>query len=296
MGYEFMRRSVVKLLILLLVATIVPLIVIKGDLVNYVAFMQGKQAYLGSSLVKKRTLIKTPSLYNSIIYSDSYEDNRRRHPRFKLAPESVLNSKTTPEELSSYKEFLLRLNDIKANDNAQLNYKSVVKVTNLVHDAYQKNLSSERPIEVDVLGRSKSHPEDYVYQLVNAKTACGTVGEATVALLRELGFKTRLIILSNKPQPLEANHILAEVYAPDLHQWIMVDPMINYTGKESVFELIRNSEKASLVNQQHAYEDTTYSNTSVVWFDQKSLFRKIYYYTPEKNNFPKVLNEIKEIN
>lgn len=132
----------------------------------------------------------------------------------------------------------------------------------------------------DVLGRIKTPGEDYVYGLVNATTACGTVGEATATLFRGLGYKSMLVIVSNVPPPLQANHILAEIFLAEAKQWVMIDSMINYVGTESVFQLLNKPQKAAEISARHAYDETIYDARSVVWLDRRGLLRNIYYYTP----------------
>jgi hypothetical protein len=290
-----MRKRHVVLSVLFLLAIVVPMILIKGNVADFVGYLQGRQSYLGSSLLKQRQIIKSDTLLQSIVRSENFEDFRRKHPDFISTPETVLNSQTTPQGLADYKGFLSRLSSIKEEDGARYSYQSVVKLTHLVQQYYKKNLVAGQLIEGGVLGRIRSHPEDYVYQLVNAKTACGTVGEATVALLRELGYKARLIIVSAKPNPLTANHILAETYVPELGQWIMVDPMIDYAGKESIFELIGNSEKALEISNRHGYENNIYSTRSVAWFDRRTPLRKIYYFTADQENHAAVASELAKI-
>jgi hypothetical protein len=290
-----LKKKQIKILFLPVLGLAVFLILIKGNLLDFIRYVQGQQAYLGSSMSKERLLIDDPAMLNAVVRSVDYEDYRRKYPDFKSAPDNVLNSKTTPQELVAYNDFLSNLSRIRANDAGRLRYQSVVELTHLVHRVFKKNQISGRKIEDGVLGRDRSRPEDYVYQLVNSKTACGTVGEATVALLRELGFKSRLVIASTTPAPIVASHILTEAYVPERNQWIMVDPMIDYTGTESVFELIGNADKARNVSNRHQYNGRIYSLRSVVWFDRKSPLRKIYYYTSQQKNFALVSGEIEKM-
>lgn len=290
-----MQKLPTKLILLALLVIVVPLIFIRGNVVGFFEYLQGEQSYLGRSLLKTRVLVKTPSLLHSIVHSEDFEDFRRRHPNFQAAPETILNSKTTRQELLAYNDFLSKVSDIKASDGGQLSYRSVVELTHQIHRVFKKNLISGRNIEAGVLGRNASHPEDFVYQLINSRTACGTVGEATVALSRELGFKSRLAIVSTNPAPLAANHIVAEVYVPSRNRWILVDPMIDYTGAESVFELIGNEKKAQSVSMRHDSSARTYSAQSVVWIDRRSPLRKILYFTPLARNHAVVTVEIAKI-
>lgn len=258
----------------------------KGKYGEFLGYLTGQESYTGNSLSKNRILVKDETLLQSIIREENFQDYRRRLPKFDIDPEKFLRSKTRPEELQAYKAFLGKVAKIKKEDNGRTSYQSAEKITSLVHGYFKRNLTRGRDIEGNVLGRNKSHPEDYVYQLVNAKTACGTVGEAVVAVMRELGFSARLVIASIRPHPIQANHVLAEVFVPEKNQWIMIDPMIDYTGTRSVFELVQNPKNAKETSVRHSYNSIIYSSNTVLWFDRRGLNRKIFYFTSKKENFP----------
>lgn len=258
----------------------------KGRYGEFLGYLAGQESYTGNSLSKDRILVKDETLLHSIIHEENFQDYRRRLPKFDIDPEKILRSKTRPEELQAYKAFLAKVAKIKKEDNERKSYQSAKKITSLVHEYYKRNLTSGRDIEANVLGKSKSHPEDYVYQLVNAKTACGTVGESVVAVMRELGFSARLVIASIRPHPIQVNHVLAEVFVPEKNQWIMIDPMIDYTGTRSVFELVQNSIGAKETSFRHIYGFSIYSPNTVLSFDKRGFNRKIFYFTSKKENFP----------
>lgn len=258
----------------------------KGKYGEFLGYLAGQESYTGNSLSKDRILVKDETLLQSIIHEESFQDYRRRLPNFNVDPKKILRSKTTPKELQAYKAFLAKVAKIKKEDNERKSYQSAEKITSLVHEYYKRNLTKGRDIEGNVLGKNKSHPEDYVYQLVNAKTYCGTVGESVVAVMRELGYSARLVILAIRPQTIQANHVFAEVFVPEKNQWIMIDPMIDYTGTQSAFELIQNPKSAKKTSDRHSYDSTIYNSNTVIWFDRRGFNRKIFYFTSKKENFP----------
>jgi hypothetical protein len=258
----------------------------KGNYGEVFGYLAGRESYTGNALSKDRILVKDEALLQSIIHDENFQDYRKRLPKFSVDPKKILRSKTTPMELQAYKAFLAKVAKIKEEDNERRSYQSAEKITSLVHEYYKRNLTKGRDIEGNVLGKNKSHPEDYVYQLVNAKTYCGTVGESVVAVMRELGYSARLVILAIRPKTIQANHVFAEVFVPEKNQWIMIDPMIDYTGTQSAFELIQNPKSAKETSDRHSYGSTIYNSNTVIWFDRRGFNRKIFYFTSKKENFP----------
>ena len=258
------------------------LVLTKGDLPGLIDHIRHGEAYVGNSLSKDRIVIDGGPLLGQLISSPDFQDFRRRRPDFDAPLSRQLKSKTTPEEEDRYGAFLARFAAIKRDRSAVGDWQSIRRITRLVHEVYAENAVHGRVFDGAHLGQSKSHPEDYVYQLVNAKTACGTVGEATVALMRDAGYLARLVIVSERPDPVEANHVLSEVYAPDQRQWIMIDPMIDHTGVKSVFELFSDEALSSELSARHRTPEL-YDDDSIAWIDRRGFFRKILYYAPNED-------------
>ena len=72
------------------------------------------------------------------------------------------------------------------------------------------------------------NPENLVFFFANYQSACGTISETSVALLRALGFRTRLMFMSLTKGKLIANHVFLEYFSPSSGKWVMFDAMENF--------------------------------------------------------------------
>ncbi len=273
------RWKLVSITVVFLLA-VTGIIVAKGNLVGLIQYFGGG-AYVGNAIYKDRLVINDTALLEKVTSSPDYQDFRRRHPDFDQPFKNQLRSTTTPQELERYKLFLSQFQAIKRDKSTNGELETVQRISQLVYRFFKKNSRNGRQIENSVLGKNRSYPEDYVYQLVNAQTACGTVGEATVALMRDSGFDARLVIISAKPNPLIASHITTEVYLPEARKWVMVDPMIDFVGSKSVFEILADAKIGAYITNKHGIPSLV-DQDSVAWFDRRGPMRKVIYYTPSQ--------------
>jgi hypothetical protein len=85
--------------------------------------------------------------------------------------------------------------------------------------------SDEVSKEIDEKNEKDRNREDFIYKFVNYNTACGTISETSIGLLRELGFKTRLFRVSKEKNKEIANHVFVEYYSSESKKWVMFDAM-----------------------------------------------------------------------
>ncbi len=256
------------------------LVLSKGQVIGFAKHFVADGAYPGSSVSKSRELVGDDELLRRIVREEKYQDYRRRHPDFSIPVEEQITAPHSPADIASYQGFLGRFQSIiREHRNGRTDNKARAIIA-LVYEAYSRNKQSDREIDEGVLGGIKSGPEDYLFYLVNARTECGTVSEATVALMRDAGFKTRLVLLSQRPDPIEANHVFAEYFSEQQKRWVIVDPLVGFVGRDSAFELLNDRELSRMLNTRH--KDDVYTSNSVIWFDRRGLFRKIFYYTPSE--------------
>jgi hypothetical protein len=262
---------------------------VRHSLAGYYDYFVHDGPYLGSRIAKIPVVVQDDSLFASLATDANYADHRRRMPDFSQPLEEQVSAPHTPAELAAYKSFLAAQKaDVAAlaPGNAPRPDALALRIIERINGAYVDNAENSRQIDDGYLGTRNSRPEDFVFYLVNAQTACGTVGEAAVALLRNAGFRARLTIASDSPDRIEANHVFAEFYSEEQHHWVMADPMINYVPKVggkylSAFEFLRSPEAMATANQ--LWHQTYYTRQSVMWFDRWGPIRRQYYFTADKD-------------
>jgi len=307
--FEVKRLNRSIFLILPTLSVLAALVMLRGDIPAFWKYLKGEDAYVGSSIYKVRRLVSNPALLSLITTDPDYQDFRRPKPDFSFPANLTLVSKIKDGELQAYYHLLKQFRKIKKSyepSNLDTEDQLVNGIVSLANSYYLSNQLSDRIIDEGVLGKRKSTAEDYIFYLANAKSACGTVGEATVALLRDAGLNARLMYLSLKPGKLQANHIFPEYYSRKQKKWIMVDPLINFLPKSngvrlSSFELL--NDKHAKIQANKLWNNTAtiggektglYSNKSVIWFDRRGLVRQLFYYTPEKKNHEIVKQQLSQ--
>jgi len=155
------------------------------------------------------------------------------------------------------------------------------------------------------------HAENHLINVVSTGTACGTTGEATLALLRDAGFKTRLMGISDTPKRIVFNHVFLEYYSSKHQKWVMVDPMINTIAKDgnrllSTFEMLQNKKVRSVFNKKWAqngeYADIAgdnglYRSQTIAFFsNQFGPIMSTYYFAVDPNTAAQVKNRVSKNN
>jgi hypothetical protein len=261
---------------------------VRTSLQGYYAYFAESGPYLGSRIAKVPVVVQDETLFQTLAGDARYQDYRRRNPDFSQPLEAQITAPHSAAEVTAYERFLAAHKaDIKALAQPGKPLPDVLarKIIRRVHEAYAANQENPRQIDDGYLGTRNSRPEDFVFFLVNALTFCGTVGEATVALLRDAGFRARLAILSDSDRKLEVNHVFAEYYSDEKQHWVMVDPMVDFIpeigGKYlSAFEFLRTPEAVAAANK--AWNEQNYTSQSVMWFDRWGPIRYQYYYAADE--------------
>ncbi|MBK18252.1 MAG: hypothetical protein CMM52_05380 [Rhodospirillaceae bacterium] len=235
-------------------------------------------AYLGNSLVSDRVVIEDQNEIKNLLENPDYEDYRRKHPNFEKALTDQITAPHTQKELKTYGEFIESFHKIAKRYNGELTDHKARDIVSLVYKFHKRNFHSKRKIDSGIVGRDKSLPEDYVFYVANAYTACGTASEATIALLRSAGFRARLVVLAHRPDRIQADHVLAEYFSHELKRWVMVDPIVNYLGQQSVLNILSDTKVSESLNQRHT--DLHYKPKTTAIIDRRGLHRKIFYYSP----------------
>lgn len=236
-------------------------------------------------------------LFRKLVYDSDFRDRRGHMPDFALPFEKQVTVSATPTEKAEYLRFLekyFRILKTKVDASGSPGDAMAFAIMGLSYEYFRRNRADNAANKFDfekVFAVEASYrAEDFVYYLVNAFTACGTVGEATVALLRYAGFRTRLIRISIKPDPPTASHVFLEFYSNDQQRWVMLDPMINTSPRTaenslSVFEILDRPEISSLMNKRwqvlHEYNFPIYKSERVAWYVVRGPVSRIYYYSAD---------------
>ena len=169
----------------------------------------------------------------------------------------------------------------------------------LVNAKFTSNRVIQRPIskadENDIFADLDHHSEYFIWYLANRRTACGTVAEATLALLRKAGFKTRLFGIANSYRNIVYNHVFLEYYSDDQKKWVMMDPMINAIPRSSnrdlsVLEMLADRTARERMNTlwwklgdyKDQFGSKVYRPDRVVFFNNAGALKKTYYFTPDE--------------
>ena len=229
-------------------------------------------------MITDRVVVRDGALLKQLLNDPEFEDFRRQHPDFQRPTASQITAPHNSEELAKYESFIQQFKAIAARDQRLRTDDKARDIVALVHHLHKRNLGSSRKIDEGILGKDRSLPEDYVFYLVNAETACGTVGEASVALFRTAGYKVRLVLLAHRPNKIQADHVLAEYYSEQSGKWTMIDPLINYHGQQSVPTVLADADTSKILNGRHGIPQYGDGTTAVI--DRRGPHRKLFYFTP----------------
>ena len=128
-------------------------------------------------------------------------------------------------------------------------------IVSLVNERYLKNKGKLLTSVIHGKLKWPFHAENHVINLVARRTACGTTAEATLVLLRDVGFRTRLMGISSSPKKVIFNHVFLEYYSIENEKWVMIDPMINIVLSEktqalSTFEMLQRGDVRARLNKK----------------------------------------------
>ena len=155
------------------------------------------------------------------------------------------------------------------------------------------------------------HAENHLINVASTGTACGTTAEATLALLRDAGFKTRLLGISNFPKRMVFNHVFLEYYSFKNKKWVMVDPMINAIAKDggrllSTFEMLQNKKTRNVFNHKWAQNgeyakiadnNEVYRPQTIAFFsNQFGPIMSTYYFAVDPDTVAQVKSRVSEKN
>lgn len=122
--------------------------------------------------------------------------------------------------------------------------------------------------------------EDVIYYFSHYNSACGTVAQVAVALLRDLGYLTRLMRISYTAGRDSANHVFTEYYSPRHAKWVMFDGMENFIPTRdgrplSAFEYFAApKEEDSFRSTGKLYPH--YRKRAEIWYSKKGPVQTIY--------------------
>lgn len=253
-------------------------------LINLYEYSFKRAPYINRVFYTQRILINTEDkLYTQLIQDPEADDRRWGTANFNRPIEEQISLKTSPEGRKKYSSFMADF--FRKFSKKQLGQpdKLAQQVKDFVHLFW---LNQELAPEFDSTGwdqiaEKDKHPEDQIYHFVNFKCFCGTISETTVALLRELGFRTRLIRVSMQPNKEDSNHVFLEYYSDTSKKWVMLDAMLNFIPQRngkllSALEFFRNpkeEDKYIKTGKLYLYARQGYS----IWFEKIGPKKTIYF-------------------
>lgn len=253
--------------------------------------------YLSRTLSYSAVPLEPDSAELAHIISDiEYEDRHWYRLELDGAIRALtLRSDIDPSLIKSVREFVSDYRSIRdRHQGPQLSRSDGVvrEIVGLVHRFYLRHKHKGENNNTRELLAWPFHAENHLINLATTTTACGTTGEATLALLRDAGFKTRLLGVSNSPQSIVYSHVFLEYYSWENNKWVMLDPMINEVVKDnkvllSAFEFIQNRISRKTHNekweQDGEYSDVTensplFRSRSIIFFSNDLGPLKTTYY------------------
>lgn len=271
----------------------------KGDIASLWRYLNDSGAYPGSSFVTLNKVFTGDTGALDIVTDERSQDYRREFPNFDDDIAGILVNDTSADETAAYRAFLDDMEKLKSEAPSLGATETARRAMLAIREKFVAKQGSPRKVTDGAIGGKKARPEGFVYYLVNAETACGTVSEATVAIFRQLGFKARQIIVSHQLSPMIASHVVAEYFDPDLSKWIMLDPMVGFIGTDadrpvSVFQAINSPAVSEFLNAAHGGPVPFYGDNSVAWYDRWGPVRQKVYYTRLEKNRDVVESQIKD--
>ncbi len=239
-------------------------------------------AYLGNSITKESVVVDGEALLAILLRDSAFEDFRRVHPDFSRPVTEQIDVPGSEDELKRYAGLLDEFRIIVSNDGGKRSDATASRIVSLVSRYHEARLGGNRKIDDGALGGDRERPENFVFYLANAETACGAVAESSIALFRAAGYRSRLVILAHKSRRIQADHVLAEYFSEEQGRWRMIDPTVNFIGAMSVLDVLKDEETANLLNERHGVPHYKPTTTAVI--DRRGLNRTRFFYTPDENS------------
>lgn len=200
-------------------------------------------------VLQSRVIYVTPgdALFNQMISDPDMDDRRWGSANFSAPISERVTVPHTKTQLDRYQLFLesffakfLFAGDLTKEPSGH-------EMATFIHRLNKQNDPKAYfdPTPFEQKAEKDRHADDLVFFYVNYRAACGTVAETSVALLRALGFRTRLMFMSNTKGDLIANHVFMEYFSYLHGKWVMFDAFENFTPTSnnipmSAFEFFSN--------------------------------------------------------
>jgi hypothetical protein len=295
-----MKRPILIFVVFGLVAAAAYAVYAKQNTVNNVAdYMFSGGPYLSRTISYSAVILEPDSAeLSDVTYDVEYED---RH-WYRLDLDGAINAlgaqrNIDPELTNNLRNIDAEFTFIKDRYSGPEKLRSdglVREIVGLVNRFYIRHKNRGGLNNTRKLLAWPFHAENHLINLASTTTACGTTGEATLALLRDAGFKTRLMGVSHSPRSIVYSHVFLEYFSWEQQKWVMVDPMINEIAESagrllSTSEMLQNEQARKPFNKKWKrngeYSEITdkddfYKSYSIVFFSNDfGPFKTIYYFS-----------------
>jgi len=210
--------------------------------------------------------------YGRLISDPNYDDRRWGTANFNRPVTEQITIKHSSTGIENYKSFISNFKNRFSSKREKSSDKVAEELKNFIHTNWLKkrNLPQFDEEQINQKSEKDKHPEDLIYWFVNYNSACGTISETSVALLRELGFRTRLMRMSEKKYKEIANHVFLEYYSNESQKWVMFDALENLIPKRngkplSALEFFLNPEQEDKFKKTKKKYIYAISNATI-WF------------------------------
>lgn len=166
---------------------------------------------------------------DKLITNPEFSDHRGRRTDFRKPLAEQLLLPLSDEETQRYRQFLDGYLAILDRHDG-LDDRLAREITDYIYRQWRQNagLPYKDLSAWNNLPEQAQRFEDLAAYFVNSNSSCGTIGQTTSTLLRFAGFRTRTMLLSGQVPDVNAGHVFAEYYSPDLEKWVMVDAQQNF--------------------------------------------------------------------
>tara|TARA_E500000331_G_scaffold340968_1_gene372840 strand:- start:176 stop:1138 length:963 start_codon:yes stop_codon:yes gene_type:complete len=282
-----------------------------SSFVNVVDYLFMNGPYLSRTLIYSAEVLGPASReLAEIIYKNQYEDRHWYRVNLRKA-NAALRSKTGIEAkvIKNFQIFIkayLKIRDSYQGADAITEDVAVKKVVALVNKFYQKHKRASVPHDPQTFLNWPFHGENHLIKVAATTTACGITAEATLTLLRDLGFQTRLLGVANSAEKIVFNHVLLEYYSNQHKKWIMLDPMVgdiagNSEASLSAIEMIQSVQARQKLNEKWSQNGNSplgkvnfnpvYKSESIIFFSRDlGPFKETFYYA----NSERIRERVKE--
>ena len=196
---------------------------------NMIGYLFAHEPYINRVFVVERISVDPRSdLARTLIHDPDMDDRRWGTAAFDEPVERRITIPHSADERRGYEHFVALFKERfrgRARSDAMAE-----DLLAFVHGRHIANLSKPEfdASAFEAKPEKDRRPEEVILSFANYRSACGTVSETAVALLRDLGFRTRLLRVSLEPGVEVANHVFVEYYAPDYGKWVMFDALTGF--------------------------------------------------------------------